>query len=185
MRRLVLVVILAFATGSARADEPKSQTTALVLSSVGTGIASALVLGGFLFAPEGQDFNLPLLYTGLGAAAIAPSLGEFYADVPLTYGMAARVFGAGLATFALTTQMKTTTCDGATSSTQTCTSLQGAGYALMGLAAIAFVGGMAYDVSDAPDAVTRWNAVHVGAFAPVVLATPNGTATGLGVSGYF
>ena len=187
VRRLVLVVVLVFAIagGVARADAPKSKTTALVLSGVGTGVASLLVLGGFLLAPDGKDFNTPLLYTGIGAATVAPSLGEWYAGVPLSYGMAARVFGAGLATVALTTQMKTTTCDTATSSMQTCTSLQGAGYALMGLAAIAFVGGMAYDVDDAPDAVDRWNAVHVTGFVPIVLATPSGTATGLGLAGYF
>lgn len=185
VRRLVLVLVLVIAARSARASEPKSKTTALVLSGVGTGVASLLVLGGFMFAPDGKDFNVPLLYTGLGAATIAPSFGEWYAGVPLTYGMAARVFGAGLATLALTTQMKTETCDDATKPNQTCTSLQGAGYALMGLAAIAFVGGMAYDVDDAPDAVDRWNAVHVTGFMPIVMTTPTGTMAGLGVSGYF
>jgi hypothetical protein len=185
VRRFVLVLVLVVATGSARADAPRSPTAALAASGIGTAVASGLVLAGFFTAPTGQDFNLPVMYAGLGVAAVAPSLGEFYAGVPLTYGLAARVFGAGLATVALTTQMKTVTCDDATMATQTCTNMQGAGYALMGLAAIAFIGGMAYDVSDAPDAVDRWNAKWFPTVTPVVLATPAGTMPGVGLSGYF
>src|ERR1700729_1559178 len=101
---------------TAHADNGKSRKTALVLSGLGTGVASVLVLGGFLAAPTGQEFNKPVLYTGLVGATLAPSIGEWYAEDWLTYGMAARVFAAGLATLALTTQMKTITCDDATMS---------------------------------------------------------------------
>jgi len=185
VRRIVLVLVLMIAT--AHADNGKSKKAALAMSAIGTGVASVLVLGGFLAAPAGQEFDKPVLYTGLVAATLAPSIGEWYAEDWLSYGMAARVFAAGLATVALTTQMKTVTCDDATTSNQTCTTLQGAGFALIGVAAIAFVGGMAYDVSDAPDAADRWNARHgfTATIVPTAMVTPNGTLPGLALSGHF
>jgi hypothetical protein len=187
MRRLAIVCILVIAT-AAHADGKKSRTVAQALSGGGTAAASVLVLAGFLAAPSGEEFNKPLLYTGIATAAIFPSFGEFYSGEYLTYGMAARVFAAGLATIALTTQMKTETCTDATTSTQQCTSLQGAGYALMGIAAIAFVGGMAYDVQDAGDAVDRWNTQHgfTATIVPTAMIAPNGaTVPGVALGGRF
>jgi hypothetical protein len=187
VRRIVLVVVVALATSTAHADRAKSRTVATTLSGIGTGVASLIVLGGFMFAPEGEDFNKPLLYTGLATAAIAPSLGEWYSGEWITYGMAARVFAAGIATVALTTQMKTVTCADAATSAQTCTELQGAGYALLGVAAIAAVGGMAYDVTDAGDAADRWNGRHgfTATIVPTAVVTPNGTAPGVALAGHF
>jgi hypothetical protein len=187
VRRLILACVLVIAVGSAHAGKPKSRTAAQALAGVGTGVASLLVLGGFMLAPDGQDFDKPLLYAGLAAATVLPSAGEWYAENWLTYGLAARVFGAGLATFALTTQMRTQPCIDAQTSMQTCTNLQGAGFALLGAAAIAFVGGMAYDVEDAGDAVDRWNARHgfTASVVPLVLATPAGSTPGLAIAGHF
>jgi hypothetical protein len=187
VRRLAIVCILIFAT-SAHADDKKSRTAAQALSGGGTALASVLVLAGFLAAPSGQEFEKPVLYTGIATAAVLPSLGEVYAGEYLTYGMAARVFAAGIATVALTTQMKTETCTDATTSNQQCTSLQGAGFALLGVAAIAFVGGMAYDVQDAGNAADRWNVRHgfTATIVPTVMMAPNGqTVPGLALGGYF
>jgi hypothetical protein len=187
VRRLVIVGILIFAT-SAHADDKKSRTVAQALSGGGTALASVLVLAGFLAAPPGEEFEKPVLYTGIATAAILPSLGEVYAGEYLTYGMAARVFAAGIATVALTTQMKTETCDDATMANQQCTKLQGAGYALMGIAAIAFVGGMAYDVQDAGDAADRWNVRHgfTATIVPTAMIAPTGaTVPGLVLAGSF
>jgi hypothetical protein len=187
VRRIVLVVVLALATSTAHADGSKSRNTARALSAIGTGVASLLVLGGFMLAPEGQNFDKPLLYTGLATAVVAPSLGEWYAGEWLTYGMAARVFAAGIATVALTTEMKTVTCPDATTTAQTCTELQGGGFALLGVAALAAVGGMAYDVTDAPDAAGRWNARHgfTATIVPTAFVTPSGNVPGLALSGHF
>ena len=186
MRRIVLAfVLVAVTTTSARAEHRRSRRLAQVLSGVATGASSAVVLAGFLFAPAGQTLEKPLLYTGLAASVVTPSFGEWYAGEWLTYGMAARVLGAGFATFALTHEMKTQTCDDATSPTQTCTTLQGAGVAMLGIAAIAFIGGMAYDVSDAAPEADRWNLRHDFMVAPTALVTPTGTAMGLAASGRF
>jgi hypothetical protein len=187
VRRFVIVGIMIIAA-SAHADDKKSRTAAQALSGGGTALASVLVLAGFLAAPSGQEFEKPVLYTGIATAAILPSVGEFYAGDYLTYGMAARVFAAGIATIALTTQMKTETCDDATMANQQCTKLQGAGFALMGVAAIAFVGGMAYDVQDAGDAADRWNVRHgfTATIVPTAIIAPNGqTVPGVALGGYF
>ncbi|HEX4453713.1 MAG TPA: hypothetical protein VH143_22740 [Kofleriaceae bacterium] len=187
MRRLTIVGIICCSL-VAHADGKKSRTVAQALSGGGTALASVLVLAGFLGAPSGEEFEKPVLYTGIATAAILPSLGEVYAGEYLTYGMAARVFAAGLATVALTTQMKTETCDDATMANQQCTKLQGAGYALMGIAAIAFVGGMAYDVQDAGNAADRWNVAHgfTATIVPTAFVTPNGqTVPGLALGGRF
>jgi hypothetical protein len=100
--------------------------------------------------------------------------------------MAARVLGAGLATFALTNEMKTQLCVDAQTSSQTCTSLKGGGLAMLGLAAIAFIGGMAYDVTDAAPAADRWNGRHgYMTVAPTAFVTPTGTSTGIAIVGAF
>jgi hypothetical protein len=187
VRRLTIVCILCISL-VAHADGKKSRTTAQALSGGGTALASVLVLAGFLAAPSGEEFEKPVLYTGIATAAILPSLGEVYAGEYLTYGMAARVFAAGIATVALTTQMKTETCDDATMSNQQCTKLQGAGFALLGVAAIAFVGGMAYDVQDAGDAADRWNVRHgfTATIVPTAMLAPNGqTVPGLALAARF
>jgi heme A synthase len=186
VRRLVIVFAILVTASSAHAEpQQRHRKTAQIFSGVGTGVSSALILSGFLFAPVGQTFERPLMYTGLATAVITPSLGEFYAGQYLTYGMAARVLGAGLATFALTNETKTQTCDGATMSSQQCTTLLGGGLALLGVAAIAFVGGMAYDVADAPSAVDTWNQSHGFMLEPTAIVTPTGTTTGVALSGYF
>ena len=185
MRRIVLVILLV----SASAHAEKHRHTATVLSGLGTGVSSALLLAGFLFAPSDQDFDKPLLYTGLASAVITPSLGEWYgassASQFLTLGMAARVAGAGLATVALTQEQKTQTCEDAATSDKQCKVLKGAGIALLGVAAIAFIGGMAYDVSTAGDAVDDWNARHGFMVEPTAIVTPTGTTTGVALVGKF
>ena len=181
------VVVAAAVTVSrpARADGPKSEQTAQIMAGVGTGVSSALILAAFLDESSDQPFNRPLMYTGLASAAITPSLGQFYAGEYVTIGMAARVVGAGIATYALTHYSKTSTCDNATMAGSMCKTLDSGAFPLLGLAAIAFVGGMAYDVGDASPAVQRWNEHHGFQVAPAVLPGPNGPAAGLSVVGQF
>jgi hypothetical protein len=178
-------VMVAAAVTPAHADGPKSEQTAQIMSGVGTGVSSALILAAFLDENADQPFNKPLMYTGLATAAVTPSLGQFYAGEYFTIGMAARVVGAGLATYALTHYTKISTCDDATMAGSMCKVLDSGAYPLLGLAAIAFVGGMAYDVGDAAPAVHRWNERHNVAIAPTAVPGPNGPAAGLSVFGQF
>jgi hypothetical protein len=169
----------------AHAEGPKSEQTAEIMAGVGTGVSSALILTGFLLQTPDQPFNRPLMYTGLVTAAITPSLGQFYAGEYVTIGMAARVVGAGIATYALTHYSKVSTCDNATMAGSMCKTLDSGAFPLLGLAAIAFVGGMAYDVGDAGPAVQRWNERHGFQVAPAIVPGPNGPAAGLSIAGRF
>jgi len=173
--------VLVLASGSAHAE--KKRETAQILAGVGTGVSSALILGGFAFATQGNPINKPLMYSGLASAMITPSLGQFYAGQYLTIGMAVRVAAAGLATYALTHETKTVACDDSSMSGTMCTGFYGAGIAMLGLAGIAFIGGMAYDVGDAAPAVDRWNTSHGFVVAPAPISTPTGPAPGISVSG--
>lgn len=193
MRRIVVgALVVAIGVGRASADpapKPRDRRIAQVLSGVGTAVSAGLVLSGFMFTPDnGQEFDRPLLYAGIATAVVTPSFGEWYGGEFVTYGMAARVFGAGLATAALTWGMTTGACDDTTVSGRQCTSMTGAGMAVMGLAAIAFVGGMAYDVRDAGPSVDRWNASHgfTVSVAPTAMMTASWrTVPGLALAGEF
>ena len=186
MRLATYSVVAALAVATpARAEGPKSEMTAELLSGVGTGVSSALILAGFLDQNADQPFNKPLMYTGLATAAITPSLGQIYAGDYFTIGMAARVVGIGIATYGLTHYTKSVMCDDAKVSGQMCKTLDSGAFPLLGLAAIAFVGGIAYDVGDAAPAVQRWNERHGFTIAPAVMPGPNGPAAGLSVAGQF
>src|SRR5512141_1443046 len=101
--RFALICAVAVAAGRpAHAEGPKSEQTAEILSGVGTGVSSALILAGFLDENADQPFNKPLMYTGLATAAFTPSLGQFYAGEDVTIGMAVRAVGVGIATYGLT-----------------------------------------------------------------------------------
>ena len=160
----------------AHADD-KSPDTAKYLSGGGAAVSGAILLAAFVGAPAGHPFNTPLLYTGLATAAVAPSLGEFYAGEWFTPGMGIRIAAAGLAVYAMQNEQETVTCDTLAMAGQTCKQLKGAGVALIGVAAIGFIGGMWYDALDAGDAVDRWRARHGVYVAP--------TGTGVALGGYF
>ena len=176
VRFVALLLILACAT--ARADDTsrpddKSPDTAKYLSGGASAVSGAVLLYAFLEPPLGQPFNRPVLYTGLGLAAITPSLGEFYAGEYITPGLGIRIAAAGLAVYAMQNETEKVTCDTASSfSDPKCTQLKGAGIALVGVAAIGFIGGMWYDALDAGDAVGRWRKRHNIVVAP----TANGVA---------
>lgn len=179
------MVAAGLASPAARAEGRKSEQTAQIMAGVGTGVSSALILAGFLAGDSAQPFNKPLMYTGLAGAAITPSLGQFYAGEYVTIGMAARVVGAGLATYGLTHYTHITACDDAHVAGTMCKSIDSGAYPLLGLAAIAFVGGMAYDVGDAAPAVKRWNEKHGFVVAPAIIPSASGPTSGLSIAGQF
>jgi len=178
MRWLVIAVVLA---GASPAHADKNRRTAVELSATGAAVSSLLVVGAFFVARDTTDVNEPMLYTGLGTSVITPSLGEIYAGQYLSWGMGIRAGAGALAALAFALPKETFTCQLAMSPNQTCTQLTGGAVAVLGLAAIGYVGGVALDVMDAGPAADRYNAVNGKTYAlvPTVLPTQHGAAPGL------
>jgi len=177
MIRTLTVLVLVASLATAHAE--KSKRTAQVFSGVGVGVSSALFLSAFLTGDKEGSVNRPVLYTAIGTSIVTPSLGEYYAGQYLTIGSAVRVVAGGLAIYAVTAQTQTVRCD--TIQFSECTQLTGTATVLLGIAALAFVGGAAYDVMDADDAVERYNARARVALVPAVTAE----SAGLVVTGQF
>ena len=175
MRRVAALLATILPCAAAHAE--KHRQTAQVLSGVGVGVSSALILSSFLIRDTYHPVDEPVLFTGLATSIVTPSLGQWYAGDWITPGMAVRVGAVGLATFAVVHEQHAVTCD--TSPGQTCKAFDGAGIALLGLAAIAYIGGAAWDVGDAADAVDRANSRAGFAITPTALATPTGLAPGV------
>ena len=184
MRRVLVALMMALACATAYAG-PKKKQTAQILSGVGASVSGAVVITGFMTAPDAKRFNEPVMYTGLGLLAITPSLGEFYAGQYLTWGMGIRAVAASLAVYTLQTQTHLAVCDTAHSSSDPpCEVFKEGAYPLLGLAAIGFIGGVWYDVLDSGDAVERYNRANGFSIAPVV-PTTSGLAPGMSLSGTF
>ena len=175
MRALALVLVL----GSATAHAEKSRTLASALSGIGVGVSSAVVVSSFFIGNGHDDINTPLFLAGLGTSIVTPSLGQIYAGEYLTLGMAVRGGAGVLAGLAFLTQRETVACDDGIH--KDCHNFKSGGLALLGLAAIGYIGGMAYDVQDAPDAADRAN--HTITLALVPTALPHGG--GLALAGTF
>ncbi|MGE0870392.1 MAG: hypothetical protein AB7P03_17645 [Kofleriaceae bacterium] len=188
MRSIPVVVVLAVALAvvPARAEGERNPTTGKVLSGVGAGVSSALLVSSFLFGDRyGSSYNEPLFYSGLASSVITPSLGQWYGGQWVTIGMGVRAGAAGLATFAVFVKSDEVRCNN-TEQYATCKSLSGAAVALLGVAAIAYIGGAAYDVITAPDAVERYNKRRRGlALSPTVIPTSTTPTAGLMLSGAF
>jgi hypothetical protein len=182
MRRIVLLAILLVST-AAHAG-PRSRNTARIMSGAAAGVSGAVTLTGFITTPEGEAFNKPVLYTGVGLLFVTPSLGEFYSGQYLTWGMGVRAVATGLAVWTLQTQTEPVRCEEIGAPQEpTCTSFNEKAYPLLGVAAIAFIGGVWYDVLDAADAADRFNAKHGYTVVPAPMNGPNGMAPGLVLSG--
>lgn len=184
MRRIVVFAILVISM-TAHAG-PRNRQTARVMSGTAAGVSGAVALAGFVATPEGDPFNRPVLYTGLGLLFVAPSAGEFYSGQYLTWGMGVRAVATGLAVWTLQTQTQGVRCEEIGAPHEpTCSTFTETAYPLLGVAAIAFVGGVWYDVLDAGDAADRFNANHGYTVVPAPLRGPNGMAPGLMLSGSF
>lgn len=185
MRRCLVLCTLLATASTAHADK-KNPETARLLSGVGAAASGGVVLSGFLFAQDAKPFNLPVLYTGIGLLAVTPSLGEIYSGQYLTIGMGIRAAAAGLALYTLEAQTRLAKCDTDPSSEPPrCEIFTENAYPLMGIAAIAFIGGVWYDVLDARDSAERYNRKHGYSVAPVMMQAPHGQAPGMMISGWF
>lgn len=180
MRGFVSIVLgIAFVvalTGSAHAE--KRREVATYLSAGGAIASSVLVTTSFFTGPAHGELNEPLFYTGVGTSVVTPSIGEWYVGQWLTWGMAIRAAAAAFAITAIATQQESVACDVPTTPGEKCSELSGPGIALAGAAAIAYIGGVAYDVITANDIVDNYNSAHFMVM-PAVMATPQGAAPGL------
>jgi hypothetical protein len=172
MRALVIAVGLLLVSSPAHAEKKKK--TALALTGVGTGVSGGLILASFLVHPQDLEVNKPLLYTGLGTSIVTPSLGHFYAGKFFTVGMGIRAAAAGLAAYGVS-QNQDQPCD--VDPNQNCPTLTGTGFTVLALAAIAYIGGVAYDVRTTPDSVERYNKFHAQ-LVPTVTRGGGGLALG-------
>ncbi len=150
-----------------RADaDVHRRKVATALSAIGVGVSSGIVVTSFFVGPLGH-VDMTVLDVGLATSIVTPSLGEFYAHQVFTIGEALRVAGAALALVGVN-QTESVSCENGF--TTGCTTITGAGVALLGIGAIAFIGGAAYDVLDAGDAVDR----HDLRVSVVPMAVPAG-----------
>jgi hypothetical protein len=171
--RLLLVLPFLLAASPARAD--KSERTATILSATGAGVSSGLVVASFLIKPEDGEVYMPTFYAGLGTSIFTPSLGQLYSEQWLTIGMGIRAAAAGLALYGLT-QDQDQPC--LVNPQENCPTLTGTGFTLIAIAAIAYVGGVAYDVRDSDDSARRYNKRRKTstAFAPTAMPGGGGFA---------
>jgi len=169
MRAAGVLAALALAAAPAAAD--KSLTTARIWSSAGTGASSAITLSAFIAGDGEAGISKPVLLTGLGTAIITPSLGEFYAGTYFTPGMAIRLGATALVIYAIYGQQEEVRCGSV--EYKLCKQFSDGAFATLGLAAIAFIGGAAFDLKELPDYVARANGVTVSVI-PTVLPTRGG-----------
>jgi hypothetical protein len=174
---LVMVAVLGVAS-PARAE--KNETVSFGLAAGGTAVSSGLAVGAILFHGEDDEYNKPLLIAGLASAVVTPSLGHLYSEQWLTVGMGIRGLAGALALWGLS---MTNDAPCVVDPNENCPTTTGGGLTLVSLAAIAFIGGVAYDVRDSRGAAARYNKKHTSGFALAPTAMPHGA--GLSLVGAF
>jgi hypothetical protein len=177
---VTLVLVASLATAQAR---PRKHSTAYAISGIGTGVSVALFTGAFFFPKENHDLNAPLLWAGIGTSVITPSLGNFYADHWLNIGMGVRLVAGGAAAYVAATMRQDHQCP--TTEAKTCTELTDNGMIALGVIAIVYIGGGAYDFKVLGEQVDAYNAKHPFQWAPVITPSPSGAGAVLGVGGTF
>jgi len=181
-RALLSLALLGLLAPAAHAER-KKLSTAQAASGVGTGASAALFLSAFLLAKQnGGDVNLPLVFVGLGSSVITPSLGHWYAGRYLTIGTGVRAAAAGVAAWGVLNYSQTVRCN--TFEYMECKNLKGGAIVVLGISAIAFVGGAAYDFKTLGESVDSYNARF--AITPTIMPTTSGPpGAGLVLSGEF
>jgi hypothetical protein len=181
MKKIIVALLLVSSLAHAK---PRKLRTAYALSGVGTGASLALVAGSFLLPPHSGDIYVPMLWAGLATSVVTPSLGNWYAGRWLTVGMGIRVASGGFIAYVAGTQRQDIQC-GDSATPKTCKQLTNTGMTLLGVAAIVFVGGAAYDFKTLPDDIDAYNRKHRFQFQPMVTPSPTGQGALLGIGGTF
>ena len=159
MRTAVLVSVL---VAAAPAHAEKSEKVSVGLAAAGTGVSSALVLSAFLVDAQNAEVNMPLLLAGLGSSVVTPSLGHLYSEQWLTIGMAIRGAAGALVLYGVSSKQDQPCI---TRPTENCPEITSTGLTLISIAAIAYIGGVAFDVRDSRDAARRYNRRHTNTTA--------------------
>jgi len=176
------LLILALLVPTAAHAERKDLTTAQAASGIGTGASAALFLAAFAFAPDREEVSRPLLFAALGTSVLTPALGHWYAGRYLTPGMGIRAAAALASTWGVLHYTQTVRCN--TFEFMECQGLKGEALVVLGLSAIAFVGGAAYDFKTLRDSVDDYNARL--AITPMIMPASSGPpGAGLVLSGLF
>jgi hypothetical protein len=180
MRALMLFLVLAATPASAETASPppnppgaKSEKTAKALVAGGTIFSSGLIIASFLVNLNEGTAYLPTLYAGVGTSIITPSLGQLYAGQYLTIGMGIRGVAAGIALWGYSKKQDQPCTDVPNTNCPTTTAT---GLVMISLAAIAYIGGVAYDVRDTPNAVSRYNKRLANKRGASLTPTRNGVA---------
>ncbi|MBA3452182.1 MAG: hypothetical protein H0T42_03675 [Deltaproteobacteria bacterium] len=166
----IAILVIALAAPAALAER-KQLMTAQAFSGVGTGVSGALFLTAFLLSKRNEgDINMPLVYVSLGTSVVTPALGHWYAGRYLTPGMGVRAAAALFATWGVVHYSQTQRCN--TLEFKECTGLKREAIVVLGLSAIAFVGGAAYDFKTLHESVDAYNARF--AITPTIMPTTSG-----------
>lgn len=183
MKRALLSVALLGVLAPAAHAERKKLSTAQAISGVGTGASAAVFLTAILLAKQNSgEVNLPLVFVGLGSSVITPSLGHWYAGRYITVGLGVRAAAAGVAAWGVLNYQQTVRCN--TFEYMECKNLKGGAMVVLGISAIAFVGGAAYDFKTLGESVDSYNARF--ALTPTIMPTTSGPpGAGLVLSGEF
>ena len=179
---IALLLMIAVLAPVAHAER-KKLATAQAASGVGTGVSSALFLSAFLVSKQNEgDVPMSLIYIGLGTSVVTPALGHWYAGRYLTPGMGIRAAAALFSTWGVIHYSQTERCN--TFEFKECTGLKEGAIIVLGISAIAFVGGAAYDFKTLDESVELYNTRF--AITPTLMPTTSGPpGAGLGLSGEF
>jgi hypothetical protein len=182
MNKLIVALVLVASLATAHA-KPKKHATAYAISGIATGASVVLLTSSFFFTTDTGELNYPLIAVGLGTSVITPSLGNLYAEHWLNIGMGVRLAAGGMAAYVAATMRQDHQCP--TLMSQTCTELTDNGMIALGIIAIVYVGGAAYDFKVLGEQVDEYNAKHPFQWAPVITPSPSGAGAVLGVGGTF
>jgi hypothetical protein len=174
MRAAIVAAVIVCLAGPAHAE--KKRKTAVALAGAGTAVTAGLVLSSFLVPADGTVFK-PTFYAGLGTSIVTPSLGQFYSGTYFSIGMGIRA-GAAIAAIIGIAQTRDDRCF--IDPNEICPTLTGTGFAILSVAAIGYIGGIAYDLLDTPKAVERRNRASV-----MVAPTVTDRSAGLALVGSF
>lgn len=182
MRRALLALLLVASAAHADPPKGKNKNVAYALGGVGTGVSGGLLIASAVFASGSEDpVNMPLFISGLASSIVTPSLGQYYAGEYFTIGMGVRA-AAGVTAYIGATQFRDVKSCGVQGGT--CSELSQEAIVILGLASIAYIGGVAYDLYATGDVVDDWNRKH-GIFVGFAMANDQAHTPLLGLTGRF
>jgi hypothetical protein len=164
------------------APSPTPEPVALKNPNVALGLSLGTTVAGVavtvLAASGPGDPSRGLTELGIGMMVLGPTTGHVYAGSPLNTGLAVRASGvaAGAIGFGMVAPCLFGTCQ---------TARTDIGVLVLGAGAITYAIGTIYEIGDAHGAARRHNERVSANLVIAPLATPSGTAPGVGLAGHF